>query len=287
MLKSFVELIVEAAQGSKIANMSPEQHKRFRQNEAEASDWHKAHPIHHNNIINHFNQATPEERHQGMNWYKDAHHTSNALAKDTNTPKHTMAGLIANYSPQTHWHTNILTAARVGREKKAVGGPGSGVFASNQQKNTAHRMLNGEHYDNVLVGQKVKAFAHLIEHGEQKDPQKPRVVVDRHAYSVAAGARVNDAAFQQTGLKGKKKYQEVSHAYHEAAKHLSAQHGIDIQPHQVQAATWLVRQRLNQAEDKGKTAKVARTRKSNWQAYAQEHHPHLLGKEPGTGYSSN
>lgn len=275
----------------KISELSPEEHKRYRQTEAEAEQWHKDHPVHHDNIIHHYNQATAEEKHHGHTWYSDAHHLAKAVAKDTNTPMHTMAGLISNYSPQTHWHTNIHTAAKVAREKKAMGGKGSGVFADERQKHAAHRMLSGEHYDHVLTGQKTHAFAHLIEHGGNKDPKNPKVVVDRHAHSVASGARITDAAFGKTNLKSKKGYKHVADAYHRAAEHLSKQHGMEIHPHQVQATTWLVRQRLNHSEEhaaagSGKTQKVAQNAKAKWHKYAGEHHPSIVGKEPGTGYTS-
>ena len=279
------EFLDERSQG-KIEHMSPEQHKHFRQADEEGKQWHHEHPVSHENIIHHYHQATAEEKHHGHTWYHDAHHMTKVIAHDTSTPVHTMAGLVSNYSPQTHWHTNIMTAAKVAREKKAVGGKGSGVFASSQQKEAAHKMLHGEHYEHVLKGHKTKAFAHLIEHGGNKDEHKPHVVVDRHAYSVAAGHRITDAAFGHAGLKSKKKYNEVSHAYHKAAEHLSAEHGIKIHPHQVQATTWLVRQRLN-AEHNTKQAKAAGKAKEGWNKYAGEHHPHLIGHEPGTGYSHN
>src|SRR6185503_6626237 len=135
----------------KISDMSDAEHKNLRYNEAEGHQWHATHPVHHMNIVNHFNQATEGEKHHGMNWYADAHKTMKAVANDTGVPHHTMAGLVSNYSPQTPWHANILTAARVARHKQALGGPGSGVMASGHQKQAAHRMLQGEHYNNVLV----------------------------------------------------------------------------------------------------------------------------------------
>jgi hypothetical protein len=267
-----------------IEDMSSDEHKRHRQAEAEGSQWHRDHPVSHENIINHFHAATSEEHHNGMSWYKDAHHTMKALAHDTKTPHHQMAGLISNYSPQTHWFTNIHTAAKVAREKKAVGGPGSGVFASNKQKHAAHRMLHGEHYNNVLVGHKVRHFAHLIEHGGNEHPDHPHVVLDRHAHSVASGSRITDAAFGQAGLKSKKKYADMSQAYVRAAHHLSEIHKTPIHPHQVQAVTWLVRQRLNAQEDKGQVKNQSNKAKATWHKYANEHHPSVIGQEPGTGY---
>lgn len=270
----------------KISELTPEQHKLYRQNEAEADEWHKNHPVHHQNIINHYNQATAEEKHHGHSWYADAHHLAKTVAKDTKTSVHTMAGLISNYSPQTQWHTNLMTAAKVAKEKRAMGGAGSGVFATEQQKHAAHRLLEGEHYDHVLVGHKTRHFAHLIEHGGNKDPGNPRVVVDRHAYSVAAGARIPDAAFGKVKLKSKRGYEHVANAYHKASKELSKQHGMEIHPHQVQATTWLVRQRLNRDED-NQTAhgKIAQKSAAAWNDYAKQHHPKIVGKEPGSGYA--
>jgi hypothetical protein len=283
------EEISEGQKTGKLSDMLDDQHKLYRQNEHEAGEWHKAHPVHHMNVMEHFNKATPEEKHNGMNWYKDAHHVAKAIAKDTKTEVHTMAGLISNYSPQTHWATNMMTASTVARHKKAMGGPGSGVFADGRQKAAAHQLLEGKHYDKVLAGNKTRAFAHLIEHGGNADPKSPRVVIDRHAYSVAAGSRLTDAAFTKTNLKSKKGYEHVADTYHKAAKHLSEQHGETIHPHQVQATTWLVRQRLNADEETAKkksssTKKSGQVAKANWDSYAAEHHPSVVGKEPGTGY---
>jgi len=275
-----------------VAN-SPEQHKLKMQKYEEGKAWHVAHPVNHQNIIDHFNKATADERHVGMHWYHEAHTLAKHVAHDTHTPMHTMAGLISNYSPQTHWYTNLHTAAHVARHKRALGGPGSGVFATNKQKEVGHRILNGEHYNNALKGQKTKAFAHLIEHGGNGPSQHKHVVVDRHAYSVAAGARITDQAFGQAGLKGKKKYEEVSHAYRKAAEHLSKEHGIEIHPHQVQAVTWLARQRMNQAESAKDRVKAKKnfqkglSAKKTWDDYAGEHHPSLVGHSgAGVGYYS-
>ena len=278
-----------------VADMTPAELKVHRKAEADADQWHLDHPVDHKNIVKRFKSATPEEIRQGMNWYKDAHHTMKALAKDTKVSNHQMAGLISNYSPQTYWHTNIITAARVAREKKAAGGPGGGVMASTVQKTAAQRMLDGEHYNDVLDGHKTRAFAHLIEHGgdqHQNNPQhpdyKPRVVIDRHAHSAASGARLSDMAFGRAGLKSKKKYGAVEQAYVDAAAHLSKKHGMQIHPHQVQAVTWLAQQRLNSVVNKkvkstGVSA-VAVKAKEMWNKYAGTHHPKLVGKEPGTGY---
>jgi hypothetical protein len=279
-----------------VGEMSPAEKVKHDAVQQEAKQWHKDNPVHHMNIVHHYNQATAGEKHAGHTWYEDAHHITKMIAHDTKTPMHTMAGLVSNYSPQTHWATNLMTASKVAREKKALGGKGDGVFASGQQKKVAHKMLHEDgHYEKDLVGHKTKAFAHLIHHGGNKDAKNPQVVVDRHAHSVASGKRLTDVAFGHTNLKSKKGYDKVAGEYHKAAEHLSKEHGKDIQPHHVQATTWLVRQRLNAAEETAshktkshsKTQRVAQAANEKWKTYAGEHHPSVVGREPGTGYDKD
>lgn len=260
---------------------------------AEGEAWNAKHKINAKHIVDHWDKATDEEKRTGMTWYQDAHHMAKHIAADTGTPMHVMAGLVSNYSPQTHWATNIMTAAKVARTKQPVGGRGEGVLASANQKKAAGRMLHGEHYDKVLAGPKTKAFAHLIEHGGNADERDPKVVVDRHALSVATGHRASDVAYSYSKLGNKGRYEEASRAYHLAAKRISKKVGYKVEAHQVQAATWLCRQRLNEEEDRAQSktkssasASLARKAIDHWNSYAGEHHPALLGKIPGTGYSS-
>jgi hypothetical protein len=51
----------------------------------EALKWHKKHPVHHKNILTHWDQATPGEKTNGLNWYKHAAHYVHVLAKDSST----------------------------------------------------------------------------------------------------------------------------------------------------------------------------------------------------------
>jgi hypothetical protein len=268
--------------------------ERVAKGKVEGEAWNAKNKVSARHIVEHWQQATPDEKANGENWYRDAHHLARHISNDTGTAMHTMAGLMSNYSPQTHWATNIMNAAKVARLKTGIGGPGSGVMATNNQKRAADRMLSGEHYDQVLSGPKTRAFAHLIEHGGNADPNDPKVVVDRHALSVAAGARASDNAYMFSKLGTKGRYNEVSGAYHKAAKQISKLEGRPVEAHQVQAATWLVRQRLNEAHDADLSAKASTSRAGTrargaikeWNEYAAEHHPGAMGKEPGTGYAS-
>ena len=274
----------------KMSSMTPEQKADYG---AKASKWHSDHPVDHMNIVNHYNKATPMEKSSGHDWYENASRSNRVIGEDAGVSKHTMAGLISNYSPQTDWHQNMHTSSMVARSKVARGGKGDGVMASSMQKAAAQKLLNGESYNSVLKGQKTKAFAHLVEHGKSEDPSNPQVVIDRHAHSVASGARITDAAFSKAGLKSPKTYNKISQAYKDAADHLSKQHGHEIRPEQVQATTWLVRQRLNAHEENAatknqaggsKTAKRAEQHKANFEAYAGEHHPRVLGMLAKSGY---
>jgi hypothetical protein len=288
----------------------------YKQTKAHADEWAKRNPIHPQNIVDHWNAASPEEKDHGMSWYADAHHTTKILAEGTNTPLHTMAGLVANYSPQTHWATNVITAAKSARLKAGLGGPANhhgfsqypeghpragetrGIMASTGQKENAEKLLqapededearsNGTHYENVFTGPKIKSFARLIHSGGDDHS----VVVDRHAYSVASGARASDAAYGHSGLGKNKRYRELEDVYRAAAAHISNHEGTTVHPHQVQAVTWLVRQRLNEQGDqalarKGRTSAVAARRSiTEMHQYMGEHHPEASQQMPGTGYS--
>ena len=261
--------------------------------------WFRAHPVSHDNIVWHWEHATPDEIAQGMRWYADAHHVATAIA---NGDAHLGAGMLAIYSPQQGWISNVHNAARVLREGKGIGGPGSGMFATTGQKRAADRLLQGERYDDILNGPKVRDFAHLIEHGRDQEPDNPRVVIDRHALSVAHGRALTTEEYGAAPVNGsrrkdgsisRRQYDHVVSLYRHAAELISARAGERIAAHQVQAVTWLVRQRLNQeAEqrrgptrlDKGRNRARANSERA-WRAFRTVHLPDLAAC-PGTGYQA-
>lgn len=261
--------------------------------QANGKKWNEDNPLDSDNIVAHWAGSSDHEKKTGEHWYPDAHYLSQHVGNDTQTPIHTVAGQLANYSPQTHWATNMTHAATVCRTKVGIGGEGSGVFATDGQREAADRMMQGEHYKDVLKGPKTSAFAHLIHHGGNEDEDNPHVCVDRHALSVAAGSRATDAAYGTSGLGGKAKYQHATDVYHEAARRISKIEGRTITAHHVQATTWLTRQRFNEKHDRelsktagSRSAEAAKDAIEKWNEYAGEHHPGLMGKEPGTGYSA-
>jgi hypothetical protein len=213
---------------------------------------------------------------------------------------HLAAGLIANYSPQTGWAANQHNAARVLHSGQGIGGPGSGIFASTQQKNAANRMVGGEAHTSVLTSPKVSDFAHLVEHGGDHDPDNPHVVVDRHALSVATGKRMSDADYTAFPKRTNHYYDHVVRAYKDAADTLTRQTGRLHTGHALQAATWLTQQRKNQESERAKAAadptadsvrldvgreNARQNQEKAWTDFRQRHFPNMEGN-PGTGYSN-
>lgn len=260
----------------------------------------QSNPVHADHVMKMWDAATDDEKAQGRRWYADAGLVAKALGtlyhgQHPGGNTHLAAGIIANYSPQTGWAANQHNAARVLHDGKGLGGKGSGIFASDRQRQAADRMLAGEHHTDVLTSPKVADFAHLVEHGGDKDPEHPHVVVDRHALSVATGRRMSDDDYGAFPKTQRHYYGHVVSAYHEAARRITEQTGEPTSGHQVQAATWLAQQRHNQlGETTDKSDPQERLNRGRhrsrqrqeqaWTDFRQQHLPDLAA-DPGTGYS--
>jgi len=182
------------------------------------------------NINATYRAATPAERAEGKSWYSTARSVAESL--DPQDPARA-AAVIAVLSPQVHWDRNVKMAADAyaGREIK-----GLGVNAAK-----ARRIVAGADPDDVVSGPKVRAFWHSI-----VNPSDPRcIVVDRHAFDVAAGTVMDtherDAVLQQKGV-----YDFVCKLYVDAARTLSKEFG-PITPVEVQATTWVAWRRMKKA----------------------------------------
>ena len=241
----------------------------------ETKDWLARHPVNPGNIVAMYDQATPGERDTGREWYPDAHRIANAMAASWGVTPRQAAGMIAAYSPQTPWGKNLMEADEVLRTRVPVGGPGAhlsivrkpsdlqetryGVMATGVNRKRAQALLEGVDFEDAFAGKrlksgqlpptglKIRAFGELIAHGGQ-DPTKevPDVVIDRHAAGVARGVRFTEDDFSiDAPSSSRKKYEVYATAYRDAAKILSRREGREIAPEEVQATTWLARQRLN------------------------------------------
>ena len=230
-----------------------------------------------------------------MTWYADCQATCVVIAEDTGLTLYQAAGLLAVYSPRSNFSTNLLIAATVAMSRIPMGGPNCGVMATGHMRKQAHRILSGDKLDDVLMRYKTNAFAHLVFHGGDSPKDKAtgtsRVCVDRHAYSVACGARANEVAYNASGVSHKRRsYENAANCYRQAADILADREGHHVAPHQVQAAIWIIRQQLNEKEDKAshpssRSAQQARRSLEQLRRYLDEHHPRASLLIPGDGYS--
>lgn len=249
--------------------------------------FYKDVPLSHEHVISHWEKATPEEKKQGARWYPDAHLVAKSIAKlnpditDEKEAAHKGAGVLSAYSPQQGWWANQHNAARSFQEKRAIG-KGEGIMVMASHATAAQKIMDGMDHQKALKGPKTQDFAHLIEHGGKDEKGNPsnRVVVDRHALSVAAGRRLSTEEASGFPSANRHYYEHAAQQYRTAAAVLSDREGRQIPPHEVQAVTWLVRQRLNSEEsagDRGQKGRdtVQRNQKKKWQDYSQGATPEL------------
>lgn len=205
----------------------------------------QANPVSAANVVASYLSSSEGHRRQGMRWYADARTLAGEMGDGDLTKA---AGVTAAYSPQTGWAVNMINAARALHENRALG-PGDGMITGTMQANAA-RALGGAPLDEVLTSPKTNAFGHLIANGgDHPDDTLGKVVIDRHAMSVAVGRRLTKKEVESSPIGKDRFYQHVADAYRDAAADIREREGIDITPHQLQAITWLHQQELNEDED--------------------------------------
>lgn len=328
----------------------------------EANENHEGARPHHRNIVQSWNESTPDERHRGANWYKNAQFVGESLAKNSprlkqdhgdehgNVDNHTArargAAVLAHHSAGVGWYHNMDNASETFRKGHAEGGKGRGrqitdVMAA--KSNAVLDMPKGKNdyahtFDNAVVSKQVgnarkkaqdegrpehevraaeeearsgvkgpnpngsyknspktRNFAHLMEHGGDEDhdgtPSR-RVVVDRHALSVAMGKRMGTQDMASWKSEGHH-YDYIGNMYRRASDHISKQEGRHVPPHEVQAVTWLRQKRKNDEEDLQKVQQGSGRNKAQfnngdnqqkqWHKTVDEHHPDLKGLRYGPG----
>lgn len=177
----------------------------------------------------------------GVTWYLRAHEVAKVLGAGRPNGLHVAAGVLAAYSPRSNWEVNVENA-RLALETGTAHG-GSGTKAMSSHARVAQRILDGEPHQTALGGEKVRAFAHLIETGgvEPDGEWSDRVVIDRHAVSIAVGKRLGKWDIDKgpwhdvwsPTARGRDWYRQIADVYVRAARE------VGIAPHQLQAATWL------------------------------------------------
>lgn len=235
----------------------------------------KANPVSAGNVVKSYDSATDQEKAQGMRWYADAKTVASAIAGGDSVKG---GGVLSAYSPKTAWPANMFNAARALQTGKALG-PGDGMITRVMQKN-AQVIMDGGTLDQGLKSPKTNAFGHLIATGaDDPDDHLGRVVVDRHALSVAVGRRMTKTDIDSSPIGDKRYYQHVADTYRNAARQISQRDGHEMTPHQLQAVTWIHQQNTNQAEDSAVGgSRLQRGRTTNtknqwaaWEKYEQAH----------------
>lgn len=189
--------------------------------------------VHIQNIINKHEQATPELRKGGAEWYEKAHEEAKRVGSGDVKKG---AGIIAALSPQIGWDRNVSEA----HELAKTGNIRGALLPENVEK--AHRIMAGEDPHDVLGGHKVRSFFENIH-----DPSNPEhVTIDRHAYDIAMGHPFVGTGRKSTprggdgkmspdiGLSAMGRYQHFVHAYKQAAQALDTSI-----PNKTQAITWV------------------------------------------------
>jgi hypothetical protein len=219
--------------------------------------------FHTRNITKFFRSIDPDVIAEGREWYPRARAFAEELAEEYsgvsreytaswNRQVERAAAVIAVLSPQVNWERNKLLARKV--YALAYSSAWHYRLSIDEVRRAwkdgltdgptkAFRILvMGEEPNDVVKGPKVRQFWFTI-----VDPTDPRaVVVDRHAWAVAAGRVLTDAELgQYSGRLGA--YDAVSEMYRRAAKILSRE-GVTFPgearqlhqwtPAEVQAITW-------------------------------------------------
>lgn len=245
----------------------------------------KSVPMSKDNIKAAWYDSTDDERIQGKHWYPDAHSLSKKMA---NGDAALGAGLLSAYSPRTKWPANMFHASRSIDENRALSHSTGDGPIMDMHTIPAARILAGEHHSQVLNGPKTRAFAHLIEHGgntaEDEENGTRKVVVDRHAMSVAAGRRLTDKEAVSAPIDSAHYYHHVEQKYLDAADEISVETGKKVTGEHVQATTWMRQVRVNDDEDRamrsgGGTGRVNKGIKdrARWAEHVRQYHPDWEG----------
>lgn len=173
----------------------------------------------------------------GHNWYTEAR----ALAAELDPTNPTRAAaVIAVLSCNTGWQRNVQLA----RQAYVLAAPHGfdadvdyisdrlGTLSGPARK--AALILTGQDPSQVVAGPKVTAFWQAI-----TSPDTDAVVVDRHAYHIAVGRRLDEDKL------GVDMYRRVAECYRRAAKILTRQTGWPTTAIDVQAVTWVTWRRIH------------------------------------------
>ncbi|MFD5589723.1 hypothetical protein ACFWII_38780 [Streptomyces sp. NPDC127063] len=178
--------------------------------EAQRADYTQA-------ILEKWQAATPDQRHQGRTWYAKAHELAREIA-DGDVRKG--AGVLAALSANKSWAENCRLARKAFIEGKATGHVRDAI-------NKANRIMAGTDPTEVLPMHLKTGYFYLC----IADPEHPEsVVIDRHAHDIAVRRIYGQ---RDRGLSSLGRYNVLADCYRAAAREIG-----EI-PSRVQAVTWV------------------------------------------------
>lgn len=204
------------------------------------------------NIHNVYNASSDGARTRGRDWYGAVNDAVAKGIKGTSTSPLGGAGLVAAVSPNMDWEKHNIDALgelHSLRQQhwdaiaKGDRSPLEGMSISRATQDgllKAHRIMQGEHVDDVLdrrTAPKTNSFAHNINLEDQ------HVTIDGRAHDVAANrlqAWTESRGINSAALKtGKKtRYEHMEDAYRSATQSINEEHGTSLKPFQTQAVVW-------------------------------------------------
>ena len=191
------------------------------------------------NIIAVYNLASVSDKNQGSDWYARAYTFAHQLSTQTGLNAWTIVGVIAALSPRNRWERNMQDAESMVKVAAAGGNYKDlmklKVCTFKTGKDKAARILSGNVTDKaellaILKGPKLCEFFNCIL-GDSGD-----VCIDGHAYSIWVGDRITLANVPSIG----KKLRQTIKADYQAAAAI-----LGVEPHVVQAITWVCWKRLH------------------------------------------
>ncbi|MGW0574359.1 DUF7178 family protein [Streptomyces tauricus] len=168
-------------------------------------------------IVDKWNNATPDQKRRGREWYTTAHELAAEIAGGKTRKG---AGVLAALSANKSWSENCRLARKAFTEGTASGHVRDAI-------NKANRIMTGTDPSEVLpMHIKTGHFYLCI-----ADPENPEaVVIDRHAHDIAVGEIYGQ---RNRGLGTVRRYNTLADCYRAAAQK------IGELPSKVQAVTWV------------------------------------------------
>jgi len=175
-----------------------------------------------NNLLTAHADAGEATIREGMGWYDGAHSIAADMAETHGLTTKQTAGVLAAFSPQKGWATNIKLAenACAASNTSQIGG---------HTKNACHKaskILRGQDPLEVLGGRKVRSFYRNIMWPEVMGP----VTIDRHMIDLLADKRgfIDEGVLERIGV-----YQYAAAMVRASARE------VGVLPHQMQAICWV------------------------------------------------